>query len=206
MIGHIMNFHNSFKKILKLNNRKYFGKILYLYSTRLSFGKLRKHENILSSFAPHDISMMLAVMNKLPKIENSTGTKILNNKIYDNSIINFQFSNNIKGHIFVNWLSPFKEQKFVIIGTKRMMVFDDSENWDKKIMIINKPIIKQNNSFVLNSKKIKYLNSLPNDALKDEIKFFINSSQNKKKLKKDLIVSLSVYKLLFKALTKIKKL
>ena len=73
-------------------------------------------------------------------------------------------------------------------------------------MIINKPIIKQNNSFVLNSKKIKYLNSLPNDALKDEIKFFINSSQNKKKLKKDLIVSLSVYKLLFKALTKIKKL
>ena len=43
-------------------------------------------------------------MNKLPKIENSTETKILNNKIYDNSIINFQFSNNIKGHIFVNCL------------------------------------------------------------------------------------------------------
>ena len=79
MIGHIMNFHNSFIKISKLNNRQYFGKILYLYSTRLSFGKLRKYENILSSFAPHDISMMLGIMNKLPKIENSTGTKILNN-------------------------------------------------------------------------------------------------------------------------------
>ena len=206
MIGHIMFFHNSYKKILKLNSQKYFGKILYLYSTRLSFGKLRKYENILSSFAPHDISMMLGVMKKLPKIENSTGTKILNNKIYDNSIINFQFENNIKAHIFVNWLSPFKEQKFVIIGTKRMMVFDDSENWNKKIMIINKPIIKQNKSFVLNTKKIKYVNSVQNDALKDEIKFFIKSSKNKNKLKKDLNVSLSVYKLLFKALNKIKKL
>ncbi len=206
MIGHIMNFHNSFIKISKLNNRQYFGKILYLYSTRLSFGKLRKYENILSSFAPHDISMMLGIMNKLPKIENSTGTKILNNNIYDNSIINFQFRNNTKGHIFVNWLSPFKEQKFVIIGTKKMMVFDDSENWDKKIMIINKPVIKQNNSLVLNTKKVKYLSSTPNDALKDEIKFFINSSEHKKKLKKDLTVSLNVYKLLFKALTKIKKL
>ena len=87
-----------------------------------------------------------------------------------------------------------------------MMVFDDSENWDKKIMIINKPVIKQNNSLVLNTKKVKYLSSTPNDALKDEIKFFINSSEHKKKLKKDLTVSLNVYKLLFKALTKIKKL
>ena len=180
MIGHIMNFHNSFKNFKSLIIVNIFEKILYLYSEGTSFGKLRKHENIPSSFAPHDISMMLAVMNKLPKIENSTGTKILNNKIYDNSIINFQFSNKKKGHIFVNWLSPFKRAEICNYWDKKNDGIDDSENWDKKIMIINKPIIKQNNSFVLNSKKIKYLNSLPNDALKDEIKFFINSSQNKK--------------------------
>tara|TARA_B100001059_G_C17771123_1_gene548485 strand:+ start:431 stop:1408 length:978 start_codon:yes stop_codon:yes gene_type:complete len=206
MIGHIMLFHNSFKKILELNKNKYFGKILYLYSTRLSFGKLRKHENILSSFAPHDISMMLAIMKKIPRIESSSGTKILNNKVFDNSIINFLFPNKTKAHIFVNWLSPFKEQKFVIIGDKRMMVFNDSENWSNKIMIIDKPLIKQKNSLVLNTKKIKYFNTKPNDALKDEINYFLYLSEKNNRSKKNLDLNLKVYELLFKAISKIKKL
>ena len=176
MIGHIMHHHNGFKKIIELKKKNYFGKILYLYSSRLSFGKLRKFENILSSFAPHDLSMMIAINKSKPILKNSSASKMINNKIYDNSIINLKFHNNVNAHIFVNWLSPFKEQKFVVIGKKNMLVFDDTADWNKKLMVIRKPLVKQNNSLVLNSRKISYIKIKKNDALLDEIKYFLNCS------------------------------
>ena len=89
MVGHIMHHHNAFKKILFLDKKIIFlEKILYVYSSRLSFGKLRRYENILSSFAPHDLSMILALMKSKPKIIGCSGSKILSEKVYDNSIIN----------------------------------------------------------------------------------------------------------------------
>ena len=205
MVGHIMHHHNAFKKILNLKKNNFFGKILYLYSSRLSFGKLRKHENILSSFAPHDLSMLLEVMKSKPTITNASGSKILSKKVYDNSIINLKFTNKINSHVFVNWLSPFKEQKFVIIGSKNMLVFDDTQSWDKKLMRINKPIYKQGNSYLLNSKKFSYIKVKKNDALLDEIKYFFNCIKFKKKPISNISESLRIYGLLDMAIKKINK-
>ena len=95
-------------------------------------------------------------MKSKPKIIGCSGSKILSEKVYDNSIINLRFNNKVNSHIFVNWLSPFKEQKFVVIGNKNMLVFDDTQEWNKKIMCVNKPLIKQNKSYVLNSKNFLY--------------------------------------------------
>ena len=200
MVGHIMHHHNGFKKIVELKKKNFFGKILYLYSSRLSFGKLRKFENILSSFAPHDLSMMIALMKKAPIVKNCSGSKMLNNKVYDNSIINLKFSKKVNAHIFVNWLSPFKEQKFVVIGEKNMLVFDDTAAWDKKIMIINKPLIVQNNSYVLNNKKISFLKTKKNDALLDEIKYFCKCAKNKSKPISGIDESFHIYGLLDKSI------
>ena len=205
MVGHIMHHHNSFKKIVELKKKNFFGKILYLYSSRLSFGKLRKFENILSSFAPHDLSMMIALMKKAPIVKNCSGSKMLNNKVYDNSIINLKFSKKVNAHIFVNWLSPFKEQKFVVIGEKNMLVFDDTAEWDKKIMIINKPLIVQNNSYVLNNKKISFLKTKKNDALLDEIKYFCKCAKNKSKPISGIDESFHIYGLLDKSIKILKK-
>ena len=205
MVGHIMHHHNSFKKIIELNKKNFFGKILYLYSSRLSFGKLRKFENILSSFAPHDLSMMIALMKKNPILKNCSGSKMLNNKVYDNSIINFTFPKKVNAHIFVNWLSPFKEQKFVVIGQKNMLVFDDTAAWDKKLMIIKKPLIVQNNSYVLNNKKISFLNTKKNDALLDEIKYFCKCAKNKSKPISGIDESFHIYGLLDKSIKILKK-
>lgn len=205
MVGHIMHHHNGFKKIVELKKKNFFGKILYLYSSRLSFGKLRKFENILSSFAPHDLSMMIALMKKAPIVKNCSGSKMLNNKVYDNSIINLKFSKKVNAHIFVNWLSPFKEQKFVVIGEKNMLVFDDTAAWDKKIMIINKPLIVQNNSYVLNNKKISFLKTKKNDALLDEIKYFCKCAKNKSKPISGIDESFHIYGLLDKSIKILKK-
>ena len=205
MVGHIMHHHNAFKKILFLDKNNFFGKILYVYSSRLSFGKLRRYENILSSFAPHDLSMILALMKSKPKIIGCSGSKILSEKVYDNSIINLRFNNKVNSHIFVNWLSPFKEQKFVVIGNKNMLVFDDTQEWNKKIMCVNKPLIKQNKSYVLNSKKFSYIKIKKNDALMDEIKYFLNCIKFRKKPISNIDESLNIYGLLYKCLKKIKR-
>lgn len=205
MIGHIMHHHNSFKKILELKKKNFFGKILYLYSSRLSFGKLRKFENILSSFAPHDLSMMIALMNEAPIVKNCSGSKMLSNKVYDNSIINLKFSKKINAHIFVNWLSPFKEQKFVVIGEKNMLVFDDTATWNKKIMIIKKPLMIQNKSYVLNNKKITFIKTKKNDALLDEIKYFCECAKYKTKPISDIDESIHIYGLLDKSIKILKK-
>ena len=174
-----MHHHNAFKKILKLKKITFLENLDIFIPSRLSFGKLRKHENILSSFAPHDLSMLLAVMKSKPTITNASGSKILSKEVYDNSILNLKFTNKINSHVFVNWLSPFKEQKFVIIGSKNMLVFDDTQNWDKKLMRINKPIYKQGNSYLLNSKNF-HIKVKKNDALLDEIKYFFNCIKFKK--------------------------
>ena len=205
MVGHIMHHHNGFKKIIELHKKNFFGKILYMYSSRLSFGKLRKYENILSSFAPHDISMMIALMKKNPVVKNCSGSKMLNNKIFDNSIINLKFPKNVNAHIFVNWLSPFKEQKFVVIGDKNMLVFDDTAAWDKKIMVIKKPLIEQNKSFVLNTKKMSFLKLNKNDALLEEIKYFFNCIRNKLKPVSNIQESMQVYGTLEKSIKILKK-
>jgi UDP-2-acetamido-3-amino-2,3-dideoxy-glucuronate N-acetyltransferase len=173
---------------------------MYLYSSRLSFGKLRKYENILSSFAPHDLSMILALMKTTPKIISCSGSKMLSKNIYDNSIINLRFNNKINSHIFVNWLNPFKEQKFVVIGTKNMLVFDDTQDWSKKIMCIKKPLINQNNSIVLNAKKYSYLKIKKNDALLDEIKYFLECTIKNKKPISNINESFKIYGLLDKAI------
>lgn len=204
MVGHLMHHHNAFKKILSLKKNNFFGKIFYIYSNRLSFGKLRKHENILSSFAPHDLSMILAIMKSKPVITSCSGSKILSKKVYDNSIINFSFKEKINSHIFVNWLSPFKEQKFVIIGSKKMLVFDDTQDWNKKIMCIHEPLSLQNDSYVLNSKKFSYIKIKKNDALFDEIKYFLNCAKFKKKPISNIDESLKIYGLLEEAIKKLK--
>ena len=204
MVGHIMHHHNAFKKILYLKRKNFFGKILYIYSSRLSFGKLRKHENILSSFAPHDLSMILSIMKSKPTITNCSGSKILSKKVYDNSIINMKFKNKINSHIFVNWLSPFKEQKFVIVGNKNMLVFDDTQDWNNKLMCIKKPLFYQNKSYVLNSKKISYIKINKNDALLDEIKYFLSCNKYKKKPISNIDESFQIYGLLDQAIKKLK--
>jgi len=205
MVGHLMHYHNAFKKIKFLKKKNFFGNILYLYSSRLSFGKLRRHENILSSFAPHDLSMIIALMDSNPVITNCTGSKILSKKVYDNSIINLRFKNNINSHIFVNWLSPFKEQKFVVIGSKNMLVFDDTQEWDKKIVCIHKPLIKSDKSYVLNSKKLSFLKVKKNDALLDELKYFFYCIKQKKSPISNIDESIKIYSLLDTAIKKIKK-
>ncbi len=125
MVGHILNYHPAVVKLKELIDRGELGRIEYIYSNRLNIGKLRREENILWSFAPHDISVILMLLGEYPSKVGSFGGTYLQKNIYDTTLTILDFKSGVKAHVFVSWLHPFKEQKLVVVGNKKMALFDD---------------------------------------------------------------------------------
>jgi len=125
MVGHILRYHPAVNKLKELINQGELGKIQYIYSNRLNIGKIRNEGNILWSFAPHDISTILFLLDEFPEIVFSTGGRYLQTKVFDTTLTSMDFASGVKAHIFVSWLHPFKEQKLVVVGSKKMALFDD---------------------------------------------------------------------------------
>ena len=125
MVGHILQYHPAVTKLKELVDAGELGKIQYLYSNRLNIGKIRAEENILWSFAPHDISVILMLLGERPETVYASGGSYLQHQIPDTTLTTLDFPSGVKAHIFVSWLHPFKEQKLVVVGDKKMAVFDD---------------------------------------------------------------------------------
>ncbi len=126
MVGHVLLFHPAVRKIKELIDGGKIGKIEYLYSNRLNLGTIRTEENILWSFAPHDISIFQYFIGASPTEVVSRGGAFVQPHIHDSTMTILRYPNNIVGHIFVSWLHPFKEHRLVVIGTKGMFSFEDS--------------------------------------------------------------------------------
>ena len=135
MVGHLMQYHPVFIRLKELVQSGDLGRINYIYSHRLNLGKIRREENILWSFAPHDISMILTLAGE--EVENifATGGNYLHKSIADVTTTHLEFPSGLKSHIFVSWLHPFKEQKLVVVGDRKMAVFDDVRPWSEKLLV-----------------------------------------------------------------------
>jgi UDP-2-acetamido-3-amino-2,3-dideoxy-glucuronate N-acetyltransferase len=133
MVGHILRYHPGVLKLQELVESGSLGQIRYLYSNRLNIGKIRTEENILWSFAPHDISVMLSLLNEFPSRVSSQGGAYLNRNVYDVTVSQFDFPSGVQAHIFVSWLHPVKEQRLVVVGSEKMAVFDDTA--DHKLIL-----------------------------------------------------------------------
>ncbi len=131
MVGHVLLYHPAVLKLKELLDAGKIGRLQYVYSNRLNFGTVRREENILWSFAPHDISIIQFLTGSKPEYVSARGAAFLQNNIEDSTITYLSFPGNVHAHIFVSWLHPFKEQRMVVIGDKGMMVFEDSLPRDK---------------------------------------------------------------------------
>src|SRR5215470_3165115 len=137
MVGHILRYHPAILKLQELIHIGALGKINYLYSNRLNIGKIRTEENILWSFAPHDISVMLSLLNEMPDRVSCQGSAYLNRDVCDVTLSHFDFPSGVQAHIFVSWLHPVKEQRLVVVGAEKMAVFDDTAE-DKLVLYPHK--------------------------------------------------------------------
>ncbi|HMK37302.1 MAG TPA: DegT/DnrJ/EryC1/StrS family aminotransferase [Desulfomonilaceae bacterium] len=136
MVGHILLYHPVVLKLKELVDSGYLGKIQYVQSNRLSMGIVRCEENILWSFAPHDISTVLYLLEESPVKIRAYGNCQLQQGIEDVTISILEFGSGAGAHIYISWMNPFKEHRLVIIGDRRMAVFEDSRP-DAKLQIYN---------------------------------------------------------------------
>ena len=133
-VGHILHYHSAVVRMKEMINQGDIGRLQYIYSRRLSLGKFRREENILWSFAPHDISIILGLTGEEPDYVDAVGSNFLHARIPDVTMSNLKFPSGIGAHIFVSWLNPFKEQRLVVIGSQGMMVFDDTQPVESKLV------------------------------------------------------------------------
>jgi UDP-2-acetamido-3-amino-2,3-dideoxy-glucuronate N-acetyltransferase len=139
MGGHILKYHPAVVLLEDLVRRGELGRISYIYSNRLNLGKVRKEENILWSFAPHDISVISSLSGSEPSLVSTCGGSYLQEGIVDVTVTNLLFPGGTRAHIFVSWLHPYKEQKLVVIGDRKMAVFDDTAR-EGKLKLYDKGI------------------------------------------------------------------
>jgi len=133
MVGHILLYHPAVVHLRKLIDEGALGRVLYCYSNRLNMGMIRTEENILWSFAPHDISVMLHLLGEEPVSAEAEGQSYLTPGVVDVTLSRLKFKSGVTGHIFVSWLHPSKEQRFVVVGSEKMAVFDDRA--EKKLLL-----------------------------------------------------------------------
>ena len=134
MVGHLLQYHPAVIKLKQLVSDGELGKVQYIYSNRLNLGKIRREENILWSFAPHDISVILALAGEMPDRVTSAGANYLHKQVADVTLSSLSFPSGIKAHIFVSWLHPYKEQRLVVVGDRKMALFNDVEPEDKLLL------------------------------------------------------------------------
>lgn len=135
MVGHLLQYHPAFVRLKELVEGGRLGRLRYLYSNRLNLGRFRREENILWSFAPHDISMILSLIGDEPESVTAVGGWFLHEAIADVTTTHLSFSGGERAHIFVSWLHPYKDHRVVVIGDRAMAVFDDSVPWSLKLRL-----------------------------------------------------------------------
>ena len=173
MVGHVLLFHPAFNKIKSLIDDGSLGDLQYIYSNRLNLGTIRTEENVFWSFAPHDIALFQYFTNSFPDKITSLGVDTLQEGIHDTTITTLEYPNRVMGHIFVSWLHPFKEHRFVIVGSKGMIRFEDSAE-GKPLIFYDKGVDwKDNIPFPRSgpTHNIDYETAMP---LTEELKYFVN--------------------------------
>lgn len=125
MVGHVLEYHPAIVRMLELVRSGALGKVHYISSNRLNLGKVRREENILWSFAPHDIAIILRLTGGMPFQVAAHGGGYVQPNIADVTVTHLLFDNGVRSHIYVSWLHPFKEQRLVVVGSKKMVSYDD---------------------------------------------------------------------------------
>lgn len=135
MVGHISEYHPAATRLREFVAQGELGKIQYVYSNRLNLGRIRTEESALWSFAPHDVHLILRILGEEPVEIACHGGSYLQYRLADVTTTMLLFASGVRGHIFVSWLHPFKEQRFVVVGDRQMAVFDDTNPWPEKLVL-----------------------------------------------------------------------
>jgi len=196
MVGHLLWYHPMVLEIKRALGAGEIGQLRYIYSNRLNMGLLRSEENVLWSFAPHDISMILGLVGDEPESVQAHSANHLNPAIADQAVGLMKFANNVSAHVFVSWLNPFKEQKLVVVGEQAMLVFDDTLPWENKLAKYEHSVEWQADRPVAVKADPEYIELPISEPLKNECSHFIDSIASGESPRTDGVEGLKVLNVL----------
>ncbi len=178
MVGHLLNYHNAFIKMKDLIKKGKIGETKNIRAHRFALGAIRSHESVIYDLAVHDVSMILAIMQELPVKINAHSIHHNSNIGPDAISVKLSFKTGVTALINCDWMCPYKEHKFSIIGSKGSLVFDDTLDWLKKLHY-NPSNINLDNS--INILPIENIILKENEPLRNELEEFISCIQTRKK-------------------------
>lgn len=201
MVGHLLHYHPCIAALKQLIREGRLGKLHYITSNRLNLGKFRREENALWSFAPHDISVILALAgNTLPSEIACHGGNCLSEHVADTTLTALKFKGGLKAHVYVSWLNPFKEQKLTVVGSDGMAVFDDTKPWPEKLMLFERYLTwEQGHIPTPNRKGARAIEVEIKEPLREECAHFIDCCQHRHQPVTDAEEGLRVLKVLHSA-------
>ncbi|MBD3185111.1 hypothetical protein GF312_22710 [Candidatus Poribacteria bacterium] len=200
MVGHLMEYHPAVEMLKNLIQDGELGDLYYLYSQRVNLGKIRKDENALWSFAPHDLSIIMYLLETDPVNVCARGQAYLQPDIEDVVFVNVFFPNKVMAQVQLSWLDPHKIRRTTIVGNKKMAVFDDMEPtemvrvYDKGVDNGNYSTFGESLSLRFGEVKIPYIKMV--EPLRLECQHFIDCIKNDTTPRSDGKDGLRVVKLL----------
>jgi len=196
MVGHLLEYHPAVLKLRELIDSCELGKINYVYSNRLNFGKVRTEENALWSFAPHDVAVILRLIGQSPIEVSATGGSYLTKGLADVTVSNMRFFDETRAHVFVSWLHPFKEQRLVVVGDKKMAIFNDVATFGEKLLLYPQTVEFEGKIPVLKKEDFEPVEYSDAEPLREECRHFLDCVTNRNKPLTDAQSGIEVLKVL----------
>jgi predicted dehydrogenase len=179
MVGHLLRHHPAFEALATIIARGEIGPLRYITASRLSLGRVRTHENAFLSLAPHDVSMILALADAAPTSVEATGRAFVTPGVADEVHADLGFPGGLHAHIAASWLSPFKEQKLVVVGETGALVFDDVRPWPEKLMRRDQAVTLIETGPAARGGEPRFVELLAEPPLTREIRHFVKCCQAK---------------------------
>jgi UDP-2-acetamido-3-amino-2,3-dideoxy-glucuronate N-acetyltransferase len=196
MVGHLLWYHPAVLKLKQLVSDGELGRVQYIYSNRLNMGKLRREENVLWSFAPHDVSIVLGLLGEEPESVQASGGNFLHEQIADSTVSLLNFASGKRAHIFVSWLHPYKEQRLVVVGERKMAVFDDTASWPEKLTVYPHSVAWEGSVPVARKAEAEFVALEESEPLRAECAHFVDCVRTRSKPRTDGVEGLQVLKVL----------
>lgn len=141
MVGHVFEYNPAVRYIKDLLTAGVLGELYYLYSRRVNLGRVQNDINALWSIAPHDISICLYLLEQMPVAVSAQGARYLNGQLEDVVFLTLRFPNGVLAHIHVSWLDPSKVRHMTLVGSRKMVSYDDLAD-EGKVKIYDKGVIR----------------------------------------------------------------
>lgn len=201
MVGHLMIYHPVVQKLKEIITSGDLGDIFYVYTQRLNLGIIRENENAWWSLAPHDISIILYLLDSVPSSISVNGQGYVRSHVQDVVFADLQFKSGHMAQIHVSWLDPHKMRKLTVVGSRKMVVFDDMEPIEK-LKIYDKGVDTRHgyesygDALTLRQGDIYIPNIQMEEPLKIECQHFVDCISNGSTPKTDGENGLAVVKIL----------